>query len=248
MKSLQEGRTAAVAGQVVLLRRYPVKSMDGEELDRCMVVEAGLRGDRVRVLVRDGSERQVTAREVPGLLHYTAAWTENGEGTDLGLVEIRTPGGRVLPWTDDSLFGELEALAGEPLAWMVFGAEDPLTGVDDAPLLLVTEASLRELGRLWQDEPGLWRRFRPNVVLRMEEGKPFEELDWIGRRFMLGEAELVIVKGCERCTMITLHPHTLEKDPSLQKLVNESFKGIFGVYARVVRQGPVRKGDPFRAV
>ncbi|WP_438445164.1 MOSC domain-containing protein [Gorillibacterium sp. sgz5001074] len=233
-----------VAGQVTLLRRYPVKSMGGEPLEQCRVEESGLRGDRVRLLLKERSDKQLTAREQPGLLHYAAEWTENSGGSDEGSIKIRTPDNTVYDWAADELAGELQMKAGEPLAWMVYGAEDPLTGVDDAPVLLVTEASLAELGRLWKPERDLWRRFRPNVIVRTEE-PAFAELSWTGRHFRLGEAELEVIKGCERCSMITIHPETLEKDPSLLKLVNERCKGLFGVYARVVKKGTVRKGDPF---
>lgn len=231
------------AGQVTGLFRYPVKSMGGEELEVCPVEESGLRGDRVRVLVKDKTEKQLTARELPELLTYGAVWAEDEQGSGEGSVRIRTPDGRQGDWTDEALFGELERKAGEPLAWMVYGAEDPLTGVDDAPLLLVTEQSLQELGRLWGREEELWRRFRPNIILRLDGGEAFEELRWPGRRFLLGDAVLEAVKGCGRCSMITTHPETLRKDPSLLKLVHGRWEGNFGIYARVVRKGTVRRGD-----
>jgi uncharacterized protein len=233
------------SGLVSGLFRYPVKSMGGEELEACHVGESGLRGDRVRVLVKEDSEKQLTARQLPELLTYRAEWTEDASCTGGGTVQIRTPGGMLMDWLDEQLFAELEQIAGERLTWMEYGAEDPITGVDDAPLLLVTEQSLRELGLLWKQEEELWRRFRPNIIICLDEGEAFEELLWIGRTFQLRDAVLEIVKGCERCSMITIDPRTLRKDPSLLSMIHEGWNGCFGVYARVIRKGNVRRGDGF---
>lgn len=243
---MKEG--AGPAGEVKRLFRYPVKSMGGEELEACRVEEAGLRGDRVRVLMSGG--KQLTARRMPGLLAYTARFSEaiNGSSEGLVTVEAYDPTGALYRWDDGELLAGLERASGEELEWQVYAPLDPLTGVDDSPLLLVTEESLTELAKLWREEPLLWKRFRPNVIIGMDQGTPFEELGWIGRRFRLGSAEIEIVKGCERCSMITIHPEELERDPSLLALIHENWDGVFGVYARVIRKGNVSKGDRFEAM
>jgi len=44
--------------------------------------------------------------------------------------------------------------------------------------------------------------------------------------------------------MITLDPETAEKTPALLKNVAQMHKGTAGVYATVLGEGTVRKGDP----
>ncbi len=70
------------------LWRYPVKSLGGEQLDRCMVVETGLEGDRRWGIVDCETGRVLTARREPGLLFAAARLLSPEE------VEITLPDGR----------------------------------------------------------------------------------------------------------------------------------------------------------
>jgi uncharacterized protein len=51
-----------VVGTVAVLRRYPVKSMLGEELPGCDVTGRGLAGDRVLGLVHRGTGKVASAK------------------------------------------------------------------------------------------------------------------------------------------------------------------------------------------
>ena len=86
------------------------------------------------------------------------------------------------------------------------------------------------------------RRFRGNFVLTLADGAPSEE-DWLGRTLAIGDVRLRVDSRCERCVMITMDPVTRAKDPSLLRQVNQAFDNHFGVYASVVRTGPIRVGD-----
>jgi uncharacterized protein YcbX len=67
----------------------------------------------------------------------------------------------------------------------------------------------------------------------------------LGRNLRLGsKAAVTIVKRDGRCMMITLHPDTAEKTPAILKTVAQAHEGKAGVYAAVVYEGLVRKGDP----
>ncbi|MDE0717975.1 MAG: MOSC domain-containing protein, partial [Rhodospirillaceae bacterium] len=46
-----------------------------------------------------------------------------------------------------------------------------------------------------------------------------------------------------RCKFITIHPETAETDPALLRHVTKEHEGFAGVYAAVIKEGPVRKGD-----
>jgi MOSC domain-containing protein YiiM len=44
--------------------------------------------------------------------------------------------------------------------------------------------------------------------------------------------------------MITLDPETGDADPKILRQVGDAHDGMFGVYAAVLVEGTVRKGDP----
>ena len=79
--------------RVVSLWRFPVKSMQGEELATATIDELGIEGDRQWALVDLGTGLALTARRVPELLYATARLV--GEN-----VEITLPDGTVA--TDDA--------------------------------------------------------------------------------------------------------------------------------------------------
>jgi uncharacterized protein YcbX len=66
---------------VVEIWRYPVKSMAGERLESCAVVESGLEGDRRWALVDGTANRAgklLTIRQQERLLAYRASLTGSG--------------------------------------------------------------------------------------------------------------------------------------------------------------------------
>src|ERR1700753_4122826 len=81
----------APAGSVALLRRYPVKSLLGENLGACDVTGRGLAGDRVLALVHRETEKVASAKNPRlwrDLLRLAAA-----SGPD---VKIAFPGGTAM--------------------------------------------------------------------------------------------------------------------------------------------------------
>jgi hypothetical protein len=48
--------------------------------------------------------------------------------------------------------------------------------------------------------------------------------------------------------MITLDPDTAEKKPAILKAVAQNHEGMAGVYAAVLVEGMIRKGDPVELV
>jgi uncharacterized protein YcbX len=86
------------------------------------------------------------------------------------------------------------------------------------------------------------RRFRGNVLL---DGLPaWAEAEWVGRRVMIGGAQLVAVSRIARCAAINVNPATGVRDANL---VRALFRGFgheeCGVYARVIAGGRVAVGD-----
>jgi uncharacterized protein YcbX len=120
--------------------------------------------------------------------------------------------------------------------------EDPaLMAVDLASVLIITDATLRKLEAIRGMRLDK-RRFRANLMVLLDENT-FNESDWIGNRLSVGSAELQVDMFCERCSIITIDPDTLERDTSLLKKVYEEMNLNFGVYASVKKTGQIQVGN-----
>lgn len=227
-------------GEIQEIRRYPVKSFAGESLESCNVETYGLHGDRIFAFydeTLDGWESFITARDIPTMLAYKARLLDEE-------INVLSPDGRMLKW-DDELLWEIQRYTKRKVSMTGYHAPNPenldLMSVDSASILIITDAALGRLESLWGK--GLdRRRFRPNLVVSVDE-QVVHDNEWIGRRLFVGEAELQVDMPCERCSVITWDPDTLERDASLLKKVYEEMNLNFGLYASVVKTGPIRVGD-----
>ncbi|MEJ8547925.1 MOSC domain-containing protein [Brevibacillus borstelensis] len=230
-------------GKISAIHRYPVKSFRGESLQEAAVSRFGLYGDRSRAFLDEKSSvRHLTAKHVPKLLEYQAVCISEGDETSFPGVRVTAPDGRVYAWTDEELHTEMEQLSGRPLTPVTFTPQDELMGVDQAQLLIVTDASVRALEQMWGKSVD-YLRFRPNIVLEQAEAVPFAEEDWIGRRIQMGEVVVEVYKKCKRCSMVNIDPGDYSIDSSLLKTLAASRQACFGVYAAVVETGVVQVGD-----
>ncbi len=120
----------------------------------------------------------------------------------------------------------------------------PGTYFDALPLLLLTDATLRRLQKLAPKSRVDVRRFRPNLVVATPDGvEEFAEIDWVGKRVRIGEAEISVAMACPRCVMITHGFDDLPQDTGLMRTVVREANQNVGVYARVERPGRVAVGD-----
>ena len=92
--------SAQASGSVVALRRYPVKSMMGEELNAVDVCEVGLLGDRAYAIV-DVSDGKIASaknpRKWPDLFCFRAAFVHPPQsGAKIPPVRITLPDGAVI--------------------------------------------------------------------------------------------------------------------------------------------------------
>jgi len=233
----------ASLGAIRTLVRYPVKSMGGESLDRCVVDGAGLAGDRRFGVVELEGGRVASAKQPrrwAGLLSMRAWY--RGEPSAAAL-RVRLGDGRELVGDDPALAAELSAMAGRAVRL----AETPITSPDGlriervatefdeepgalgdipigsasppgslfdcAPLHLVTRATLDALG-------GDVRRFRPNVVIDAD-APPYAENAWLNRRLRLGPSlTVLVVAATPRCVIPTLAQRDVPADPTLLKRIN----------------------------
>lgn len=151
------------------------------------------------------------------------------------LAELRQIFGRL----DDEPLPDLTGFPPEILEY-----ESPLgTYFDAFPLLLLTTSSLAALQDLVPDAAVDVRRFRPNLLVDTGPAAGFVEQGWTGRRVRVGGAELEVTVGCPRCVMVTRGFADLDADPTILRTIVRDVDQILGVYANVVRPGPVAEGD-----
>jgi uncharacterized protein YcbX len=235
--------------EVAEVWRYPVKSLGGEVLDRAVVGEHGVEGDRQWALFGVGTGFGLTARRVPELLRGTARCTADGG------VEVVLPDGTAT--ADDGVLSDwlgqavalrpASATAGRPRYESPdddeAAAEGPVPGwhpwrgaagaFHDDPDVRVSLVSTATIGG-WDR-----RRFRANVVL---EGAGEDAL--VGRRIRCGGAELRVTGRIPRCVMVT-RPQAggIERDTAVLKTIHRERGGELAVGALVTRTGVVRQGD-----
>jgi uncharacterized protein YcbX len=228
-------------GTVAALTRYPVKSLEGEALQRADVDARGLVGDRTWcVRTEDGfigsgkSTRRF--RRVGGLLALAAT------GRPAGPPAVRFPDGALHVAGTPAADAALAAHTGRPVT---FSAESHVSNFDDGPVHLVTTSSLRRLADVLGDEADP-RRFRANLVLDTPGLDGLPEHGWLGRRVAVGEVLLEVVAAMPRCVMVTMATADLDDDHRVLKAVHAVAGGDLGVVARVVRPGSVGLGDAVR--
>jgi uncharacterized protein len=226
-----------VVGRVVALRRYPVKSMAGEELDDVDISWHGLAGDRRWAFIRDGQVRSgfpwLTIRELPEMALYRPRFAEPVR-PEASRTLVRTPGGGELDVADPALAAELGP--GVRVIKQNRGVFDTL------PLSLLTTQTLAGLGRLAGLELTA-ARFRPNLVVAASDGE-FPEDAWVGRVLRAGGLRMRVDKRDSRCVMITIDPVTLRRDPAVLQAAARERDNQIGVYGSTVEPGRVAVGDP----
>jgi MOSC domain-containing protein len=223
--------------QVTRLSIYPVKSLGAVLIDTVTVTPQGLDGDRRYVLLDPDGDR-VSAREVNTLLAIQAVLLPGGvrlTASDGQSIEVaqpaadaphtRTSMSRIddLALTDPEAGVWLSVRAGRPLRLAYqhdrtvrsvspsHGGRvgDTMTLQDAGPILLITEASIRQLrawiGHGWVDHAEAIQRFRPNVVI--DGDVPFDEDHW--DRIQLGDTWFRVGAACDRCVMTTIDLSTL---------------------------------------
>lgn len=227
-----------MAGRVLELWRYPVKSLVGERLDAARVGARGLEGDRLWA-VQDpdgklGSGKSTRRfRRMDGLLELASSY-------DGDVPVVAFPDGRELRG-DDGLDAALAAHVGRPVS---LAREDAVSHFDEGPVHLVTTASLAAVSTAFGRDVAP-RRVRPNVLVDTGPAEGFLEDGWIGREVAIGDEVVVAVRsGMPRCVMVGLPQVALPREPRLLRTIVEANDAQLGVVCDVVRGGTVQVGAP----
>jgi hypothetical protein len=223
-----------------VLRRYPVKSMLGEDLPAGDVTDRGLAGDRVVALVHRETGKVASAKN-PRLWRRLLKLQAGLSGQT---VKITFPDGTVRAGTDPGLDATLSefleqpvTLAAAPPAGASLDRADPdevlrdgiraqvrvdigqLGGAapegtffDYAPLHLLTTSAVERIAALSPRGTVELERYRPNIVVRT--GVPgFAENDWLGRDLRIGpELTIRVIARTPRCAIPTLEHGRLPRD------------------------------------
>jgi uncharacterized protein len=243
--------------------RYPVKSLQGEQLSEAVLENSGLAGDRCWGIRDETTGKILTGRREPQLLLAAASRTGDGE------PEIALPSGGVCRGTGletdaalsdwlqrpVTLVGAIGAPGGEA-EFFEDATDDSSTAigwtmppgrfVDAMPLLLLTTASLRAGAALYP--AGEWnvRRFRPNLFIDVDidtETDHWIEDSWCGHSVNIGPVEVLPRQGCARCTMVTRPQPELGRDLDIYRTIAHHHGGTFGVWTQVRTAGSVAVND-----
>ena len=235
-------------GTVSVLRRYPVKSMLGEDLAEAEVSRSGLARDR-RLAVVSRRTGKVASAKYPRL--WREMLTLSAEALDDATARITLPGGDTVSSTDPGVDEVLSAVLGQPVTLTgtpppgatldravpdavlrdgikaevpatlieIGAAAPPGTFVDFAPLHLITTATLDRIAELSPYRRVRLERYRPNVVIRTDAGG-FTENDWLGRDLQVGDALVLrVIARTPRCAIPTLAHGDLPRDTEALRVV-----------------------------
>ena len=254
---------AEVRGTIAQLWRYPVKSMQGEQVDQVELDASGVARDRRFGVIDATSGRVLSAKRWPALLEATAR-------AQAGTVVVTLPGGGSFDTSDPAIDAALSEWLGLPVRLGPASADagatyemgsDPtdddaetfeFTGpagsfADLAAAHLLTTASLSAARELHPD--GQWevRRFRPTALVE-GAGDGFAEDAWVGSMLRAGSVDLNVVMPTVRCAMpARAQPGGLRRDLDIARTVNHHHDGNLGVYCWVVTAGTIAVGDPLVA-
>ncbi|MEO5838438.1 MAG: MOSC N-terminal beta barrel domain-containing protein [Acidimicrobiales bacterium] len=253
-----------LAATIVELWRYPVKSMQGERLERVSLDASGIAADR-RFGVVTPEGYVLSGKSEPRILGASASVRPDGE------IAIDLPNGMTTASDDPDVDAQLSAWLDRPLRLHRAGADEQFTihhqtDPEDetktkdfstppgayydsrSTLHLLSHSSLRAARATYAE--GQWdiRRFRPNLVVSFgddEEG--FVEEQWVGATVMVGAVPAVVRKRTERCVLTTRAQPGLDRDLQIYRSLVKSNHANLGIYLVPEAAGTVAVGQKVRA-
>ncbi|MDE2364449.1 MAG: MOSC domain-containing protein [Hyphomicrobiales bacterium] len=219
-------------GRVAGLWIYPIKSMQGQALDKVEIVERGFAGDRI-FAVRDeagkfgsGKNTRRFAR-MEGLARWSARILDDR-------IEARPPDGAWLDGLGAECADKLSSQVGRPVAVAREGATPHF---DAGAIHLLTTADIDALERLSGVRPQV-ESFRPNILIDTRE----ESSAFLGKRIRIGVVEAQADAATERCLMVNVAPDG-RKGPDFLRVLAQHTEACFGVYVSVLRAGRIALMD-----
>jgi uncharacterized protein len=249
-----------VVGMVAQVWRYPVKSMQGEQVERLELGPGGADGDRALAVVDPAARKVLSAKRYPELLLASAR--RNADG-----VVITLPDGAEHEAADPGVHAALAAWLGEDVrlepppadgVWpmeMYTGMSDestplfdwpgpPGTWLDLADAHWLTTASLAAARALHPDGDWDVRRFRPTALLEVA-GEGWAEDGW--GEVAAGCVRSEVLMPTPRCSMPPRAQPGFDQDPGISATLRDHHDNNLGVYAKITEAGSIAVGDAVRA-
>lgn len=238
--------------------RYPVKGLSPESLDSVTLAPGeGLPDDRRFALAHGANRYESRTGWLPKrhflnlMINERLATLETRYESDSGILTIRRKGRQVAR-------GNITQQIGRDLIDQFFAAfmrdesvrsprlvESPgvmFSDVNEKFVSIISLNSVRDLERVTR-RPVDPLRFRGNLMIA--GGRPWEELDWVGKELRIGAVTLSVAEPIGRCAATNVDPASGERDMNIPKTLVSGFGHHHcGVYARVTSGGSVAPGDP----
>ena len=254
MEAQRSGDSARIVG----LYRYPVKGLSPEPLaevtletggtfpwDRAFAIENGKHDFdpenpkhfpkiKFLMLMRDERLARLKSRfdDATTTLHIAL------DGSEVLAANLMSEGGRAA--LEDFMRGYMEKeLRGAPRV-----VHAPGFSHSDAPAKLVSIINMASV-RALEEKVGRHihpLRFRGNVYV--EGFAPFEDHDWVGKHFAMGDTRFKGVHKTVRCAATNVDPDTGARDMEIpQTLMRHWGHSDLGLYAKIESPGTLRPGD-----
>lgn len=231
-------------GSIEALFRYPVKSMRGEALDAVQMGWQGIDGDR-RLAFRRVDNRSdfpwLSASKLPELLLFSPQ-REKGVAEGNLPTHVRTPDGQEMAVFGGELAAEVGRRLGAPVEMMRLR-----NGIfDEASASVIASDTIRGIANLAGVAADV-RRFRPNIVVRLERPGLFQEDAWVGGELSFGDDDdapaIAVTMRDLRCAIVNYDPDTAQAAPQVLRAVVGANRNNAGVYGTVTRAGRLAVGQ-----
>ncbi len=243
-------------GIIAEIRRYPVKSMQGERLQHATLTELGISGDRT-FAVRDLTTQKILSGKTPkvgvALLSCAARTEPEGntiitvDGVDFAIDnpalnatlsalldrDVRIERAIVADGGTEEMYEtywpEIEGLALSDVTVDLPIAMSTKKGtfVDLAALHILTTGSFDYLKSLNGELELSIDRFRPGILIATETKNSFVEKQWVNQGANIGEASIAFGSESPRCIMTTLEQQELPRQPAVLQTIAKHNRSDF---------------------
>ena len=227
-----------MAVRVAELRRYPIKSLLGEQPTTAEVDERGLTGDRLWA-IRDTDGKLGSGKNTRRFRRMFGLFRLRGRtGDPVPVIEL--PGGHRFAADDPAGHRAVSEVLGRSVT---ITREAEVVHHDEGPVSVISTAALRRLEELTGAavDP---LRFRANLLVDAP-GNGFPEEDWLDRDLRIGDQVVLRPRRrLTRCVMIDLAQENVPDHGSLLRTIADHHRMTFGVWATVERPGRISLADP----
>jgi uncharacterized protein len=249
-------------GTILEIRRYPVKSMQGELLTSVGLTQLGIDGDRAYA-VRDVETRKILSakspKDGPILLACSARSTEVAgsaeskvivtvQGVEFDVLdpalndvlggllgrEVRVERATGADEIYESYWPEMEgmALSDVTIDLPIAMSTPKGTFADLAALHILSVNSIDYLQSLDEQLQLSINRFRPSIVISSPLGTGFIEKEWVDKAGSVGSAHLQFGAESPRCVMTTLAQGDLPRQLAVLQTIAKNNRVEFGGFGK----------------